>query len=76
MRGQKLLQAESDILLGWTSLAGGDYVVRQLNDHASSIQPDDLKGVGLVEYATTCGEMLARGHARSVILRCSQAISA
>ncbi len=65
VRGQRMLQSESDILLGWTSVAGEDYIVRQLGDHASSIQPGDLKGVGLAEYATTCGEVLARGHARS-----------
>jgi len=63
--GQRMLQAQPDILLGWTSLAGGDYLVRQLNDHKGSIENEDLHGAGLTEYATTCGEVLARGHARS-----------
>jgi uncharacterized protein (DUF2252 family) len=63
--GQRMLQAQPDILLGWTSLGGGDYLVRQLNDHKGSIENTDLRGAGLTEYATTCGEVLARGHARS-----------
>jgi len=65
MRGQRMLQAQPDILLGWTSLAKGDYLVRQLNDHKGSIEDTDLRSAGLTEYATTCGEVLARGHARS-----------
>ncbi len=60
-----MLQVQSDILLGWTSLGGADYLVRQLNDHKASIEDEDLKGQGLVEYATTCGEVLAKSHARS-----------
>ncbi len=42
-----------------------DYLVRQLNDHKASIEVGDLKAGGLLEYAAVCGEMLARGHARS-----------
>jgi hypothetical protein len=52
-------------MLGWTSMGGADYMVRQLSDHKASISNDDLKGPGLTEYATTCGEVLAKGHARS-----------
>jgi uncharacterized protein (DUF2252 family) len=65
IHGQRMLQAQPDILVGWTSLGGGDYLVRQLNDHKGSIEDADLRGAGLTEYATTCGEELARGHARS-----------
>ena len=65
IRGQRMLQAQSDFLLGWTSLGGADYLVRQLSDHKGSIEDADLRGAGLTEYATTCGEVLARGHARS-----------
>jgi hypothetical protein len=39
--------------------------VRQLNDHKGSIELEDLKGGGLGAYAEVCGELLARGHARS-----------
>jgi len=39
--------------------------VRQLNDHKGSIDMADLAGTGLEAYAEVCGELLARGHARS-----------
>jgi uncharacterized protein (DUF2252 family) len=65
VHGQRMMQVQSDIMLGWTSIAGSDYLVRQLSDHKGSISEDDLKGSGLGDYATTCGEVLAKGHARS-----------
>ncbi len=63
--GGRAMQMQSDIFLGWTSIAGRDYVVRQLHDHKAGITDDDLKGSGLVEYARMCGELLSKGHARS-----------
>jgi uncharacterized protein (DUF2252 family) len=63
--GQKAMQLQSDPFLGWTSFGGRDYLVRQLNDHKGSIDLDDLCGDGLAAYAEVCGELLARGHARS-----------
>ena len=63
--GGRAMQMQSDIFLGWTSIAGRDYVVRQLRDHKASIAADDLRGKGLVEYADMCGELLSKGHARS-----------
>jgi uncharacterized protein (DUF2252 family) len=65
VEGQRLMQAQSDILLGWTSIEGRDYLVRQLSDHKASIEIDDLKGEGLLDYAQMCGEVLAKGHGRS-----------
>lgn len=65
VHGQRMLQVQSDIMLGWTSIAGTDYMVRQLSDHKASISDEDLAGAGLTEYAITCGEVLAKGHARS-----------
>lgn len=65
VHGQRMLQFMSDLLLGWTSIEGRDYLVRQLADHKGSIEDSDLCGKGLIEYATTCGEVLARSHARS-----------
>ena len=59
------MQAQSDIFLGWTSIQGRDYLVRQLADHKSSIEIEDLAGEGLLQYALVCGEVLAKGHARS-----------
>lgn len=63
--GQRALQLQSDSFLGWTSFDGRDYLVRQLRDHKASVAEDDLKGDGLRQYAVICGELLAKGHARS-----------
>jgi uncharacterized protein (DUF2252 family) len=63
--GGRAMQMQSDIFLGWTSMAGRHYVVRQLRDHKAGIEEDDLKGKGLLEYAELCGELLSKGHARS-----------
>jgi uncharacterized protein (DUF2252 family) len=63
--GQRAMQVQSDPFLGWTHFAGRDYLVRQLNDHKASIELEDLAGGGLAAYAELCGELLARGHARS-----------
>ncbi len=63
--GGRAMQMQSDIFLGWTSIAGRDYVVRQLRDHKAGIEAEDLKGNGLVQYARMAGELLSKGHARS-----------
>lgn len=63
--GQRAMQFQSDPFLGWTTIANRQYLVRQLNDHKASIEVNDLKGQGLLEYAEMCGELLARGHSRS-----------
>ncbi len=63
--GQRAMQMQSDIFLGWTSIDGRDYVVRQLRDHKACIEADALQGTGLVQYARMAGELLAKGHARS-----------
>jgi uncharacterized protein (DUF2252 family) len=65
VNGQRAMQFQSDPFLGWTSIANRHYEVRQLNDHKASIEIEDLQGDGLLEYAEMCGELLARGHARS-----------
>jgi len=63
--GQRAMQLQSDPFLGWTTIANRHYEVRQLNDHKGSIAVEDLTGEGLLQYAEICGELLARGHARS-----------
>jgi uncharacterized protein (DUF2252 family) len=65
VEGERAMQLQSDPFLGWTTLEGREYLVRQLNDHKASIQLGSLKAAGLLEYAAVCGEMLARGHARA-----------
>ena len=65
VRGQRALQVFSDLLLGWCSIAGRNYLVRQMNDHKSSVAPEELKGNRLMEYGKVCAELLAKGHARS-----------
>lgn len=65
VEGQRAMQVQSDPFLGWTQMDGRDYLVRQLNDHKGSIELTDLAGSGLAAFAEICGELLARGHARS-----------
>jgi uncharacterized protein (DUF2252 family) len=63
--GQRAMQLQSDPFLGWTHIGSRQYLVRQLNDHKGSIDLEDLAGGGLTAFAEVCGELLARGHARS-----------
>jgi uncharacterized protein (DUF2252 family) len=65
VEGERAMQLQSDPFLGWTTMKGRDYLVRQLNDHKASIKLESLKEAGLLEYAAVCGEILARGHARA-----------
>jgi len=64
--GQRLMQAASDIFLGWmTGPAGRHYYWRQLHDMKGSLEVETLSPAGLELYAKACGWTLARGHARS-----------
>jgi uncharacterized protein (DUF2252 family) len=63
--GQRAMQLQSDPFLGWTTIADRDYLVRQLSDFKGSLDLNQLKGQGLIDYAVVCGELLARGHSRS-----------
>jgi uncharacterized protein (DUF2252 family) len=63
--GQSAMQIQTDPFLGWTHIGARQYLVRQLNDHKGSIEIEDLAGPSLKAYAEVCGELLARGHARS-----------
>jgi len=69
--GQHLMQAASDIFLGWqhveSGLDGGsrDFYVRQLRDWKYSAVIEQMVLPGLVAYAELCGWTLARAHARS-----------
>jgi uncharacterized protein (DUF2252 family) len=63
--GQRAMQIQTDPFLGWTHIGGRQFLVRQLNDHKGSVDINDLAGANLRAYAEVCGELLARGHARS-----------
>lgn len=59
------MQTSTDPLLGWTTIDGVPFYVRQLSDHKASIDPADLKRSSLVEYARVCGETFAKAHGRT-----------
>src|SRR5215207_2702263 len=64
--GQRLMQAASDIFLGWLRGPGGrDFYWRQLRDMKGSVKVERLSPGELVLYAGICGWALARAHARS-----------
>ncbi len=64
--GQRLMQAASDIFLGWTrSDSGHDFYVRQLRDMKIAVDIEKLSVSEMIGYATLCGWALARAHARS-----------
>ena len=65
VNGQRAMQVQSDPFLGWTNIGARQFLVRQLNDHKGSIELTDLAGTGLAAFGEVCGELLARGHARS-----------
>jgi uncharacterized protein (DUF2252 family) len=63
--GQQMMQTASDPFLGYTRFGGHDYLVRQLADHKAGLEPTELTGGTLLAYARLCGEVLAKGHART-----------
>jgi uncharacterized protein (DUF2252 family) len=62
--GKRLLQSATDIFVGWGSMDGRDYYVRQFRD-MKIIPTTALIAPRLAEFATACGETLARAHART-----------
>jgi hypothetical protein len=70
VEGQRLMQAASDIFLGWAPAVGidgrkRDFYVRQLWDGKRSVDVEILPPRGLTAYGRVCGWTLARAHARS-----------
>jgi uncharacterized protein (DUF2252 family) len=70
VEGQRLMQAASDILLGWTratDLDGitRDFYVRQLWDQKGSALVEAMNPMAMTVYAEVCGRTLAKAHARS-----------
>jgi uncharacterized protein (DUF2252 family) len=70
VEGQRLMQATSDIFLGWIRSKGldgvdRDFYVRQLWDWKASINLETATHKSMIAYAKLCGATLARAHARS-----------
>lgn len=68
--GQRLMQASSDILLGWLHAVGpdgheADYYVRQLHDWKGAVSVQTSSPKLLADYGQSCGHALARAHART-----------
>jgi uncharacterized protein (DUF2252 family) len=69
--GQRLMQASSDIFLGWLRVDAGldgrsrDFYVRQLKDWKGSAEIEQMVPKGMAAYGRLCGWTLARAHARS-----------
>jgi uncharacterized protein (DUF2252 family) len=69
--GQRLMQATSDIFLGWDRVTSGldgrprDFYVRQLRDMKGSAEVESMIPAGMAAYARLCAATLARAHARS-----------
>jgi uncharacterized protein (DUF2252 family) len=67
--GQRLMQAASDIFLGWERFDWGedrrDYYIRQLRDWKGSADTRGMTPAGMELWGAMCGWTLARGHARS-----------
>ena len=68
--GQRLMQAASDIFLGWQRTLGvdgveRDFYIRQLRDGKGSVVVETMQPDGMALYARLCGQTLARAHARS-----------
>jgi uncharacterized protein (DUF2252 family) len=67
--GQRLMQATSDIFLGWQRITGvdgveRDFYVRQFHDWKGSIEVENMQASGAMLYGQLCGGILARAHAR------------
>jgi uncharacterized protein (DUF2252 family) len=69
--GQHLMQAASDIFLGWVHVEAGldgvarDFYARQLKDWKGSAEVEGMVPAGMAAYGRLCGWTLARAHARS-----------
>jgi len=64
IHGQRMIQSATDMLVGWTSIDGMDYYVRQFRD--GKVIPDGEQiAPRLGKFAAACGHVLARAHSRS-----------
>jgi uncharacterized protein (DUF2252 family) len=69
VRGKRLMQAASDVFLGWQTVTGldgvpRDFYVRQLHDWKGGAEIETMSSRGMMIYSRVCGETLARAHGR------------
>ena len=62
---QQALQTVSDPLLGWTTVEGRQFYVRQFRNMKGAIKLHKIKPKAMADYAAICGRLLAKGHART-----------
>jgi len=65
VEGLRVMQATSDIFLGWARTKKHDYYLRQFRDMKVSAEVETFRPRTLVGYATMCGWALARAHAKA-----------
>jgi uncharacterized protein (DUF2252 family) len=65
VQGQRVMQAASDIFLGWARTGKHDYYFRQFRDMKVSAEVETFRPGTLVAYADLCGWALARAHAKA-----------
>ncbi len=65
VEGQKRMQVISDNLLGWTTVDGRPYQVRQFRNRKGSVDPAALAADQVDDYARMTGALLARAHSHS-----------
>jgi uncharacterized protein (DUF2252 family) len=68
--GQRMMQANSDMMIGWLHCVGpdsheGDYYVRQMRDWKGSANVEAMSPEVLGDYGRSCGHVLAHAHART-----------
>jgi uncharacterized protein (DUF2252 family) len=66
VEGQRLMQATSDLFLGWSTGGGHQFYIRQLHDMKGGIELDGSTPDEFEHYAKLCAATLARAHARSL----------
>jgi uncharacterized protein (DUF2252 family) len=62
---QQALQTVSDPLLGWATVGGYQYYVRQFRNMKGTVALDSIDAAALADYAAITGHLLAKGHART-----------
>jgi len=62
---QQALQTVSDPLLGWTTVDGRQYYVRQFRNMKGGVALEDITVTAFIDYVGICGRLLAKGHART-----------